>query len=280
MDIEYLSNHLWSVPKAEGKPCVCEADGLALVLAFTTEAAYTDWRDTNDTAQTLPATAALRQMRGVDLFAAVASMTEADGLQINPRDRMYAPLAPYELTGLAKGVDCRFDARILPAHTIAEIHTFLDQMQVYRVSIEHELAYRDDALVARYRGVAAGGRLVSFDFTPVQATDDPLHIGVHKSEILCPGWLAAKLIDLSKALPDDAADLTHSDVELLHNGMRWIAQLWALLDGRPGISRAELLTVEGTAAVRRHPTIVTQELIDRVFSRLVDLEREREIPTS
>ena len=279
MDIAYLSNHHWSVPTVDGKPCVFDADGFALALAFTTEEDYTDWLDNHGTARTRPVTAHLRQVRGVELFAAVASMTEADGLQINPGDRMYAPLAPYELIGLAKGVDNRFDTRVLRAHTIAEIHTFLDQMQVYRMTIEHEMVYRDDILVARYRGVAAGGRLVSFDFTPGEPTDDPLHIGVHKSEILCSGWLASKLSDLPQVLPHDPAELTGSDVELLHNGMRWIAQLWAQLDGRQAIPRIELRTVVGAAAVRKHPEIVTQDYIDSAFSQLVDREREREVPT-
>lgn len=80
-------------------------------------------------------------------------------------------------------------------------------------------------------------------------------------------------------LPHDPAELTESDVELLHNGMRWIAQLWAQLDGRQAIPRIELRTVEGATAVRKHPEIVTQGYIDRAFSRLVDLEREREVPT-
>jgi hypothetical protein len=49
-------------------------------------------------------------------------------------------------------------------------------------------------------------------------------------------------------------------------------QVWAQLDGRPRIPHNELLTVQGAAAVRKRPEIVTLDLLDKVFDRLIQYE--------
>ena len=266
-----LASHCRLLLMDDDRPFMDESSGAALAYAFTTPDALGVWRRQRPALDWLTSA----RLPGAEMFARVAAMDEVDGLQINPELQDVEPLSPFVLQSLANDVDNRFDVRILPARTIAEIHTFLDQMQVYRVSIEHEMTYRDDALVARYHGVAKGGRPVSFDFTPVTPTDDPLHIGVHKSELLCPGWLASQLARAAAKLPADVSSLTDDDIVLLENAMRWIAQLWALLDDRPAFARTELLTVAGAATARKHPTIITLDWVNNVFSDLVRLERER-----
>lgn len=142
----------------------------------------------------------LTPMLGSDIFARVLARGDYHTIHINPSCGTYDdPRRNGELrmpcgwTPLwVAGIDPRPEARILPVHSVAEIHMAMRQFHLVR-DATHKLEYVDDVLAAVYEGHDLNEKPRRQAFALVEPQAEPRAFAPQVSGVLCGGQLAYML---------------------------------------------------------------------------------------
>ncbi|MFM2421703.1 MAG: hypothetical protein RL291_233 [Pseudomonadota bacterium] len=208
----------------------------------------------------------LTPMRGREVFPRVLARGDYHTIHINPSCGTYDdPRRNGELrmpcgwTPLwAEGIDPRPEARILPVHSIAEIHVAMRQFHLVR-DAAHRLEYIDGVLAAVYEGNDINGKLRRQAFTLVEPQAEPRAFAQQCSEVLCGGQLAYMLDGRRWDLKNNFHEGTRLKLhEYTPDIVREIDEILKMLDGQvdqlpPRCFRTEF----APSFVARKPHVIT-----------------------